>query len=151
MICKVCANDFPNLSALLLHQSIAGCSSCLAAASLPACSSTASASLLASAPSSAPALSLSGTDPLDSIVALDCEMVAVEDARSGQEKSALARVAIVDWRGGLLLDTFVRPKEKVCTIEHISFHMLKQLYLWAFIPTFVAGSGLSNLGFGSMC
>jgi RNA exonuclease 4 len=31
----------------------------------------------------------------------------------GGEKSALARVAIVDWNGDVLLDTFVKPQEKV--------------------------------------
>jgi hypothetical protein len=64
-----------------------------------------------------------------SIVALDCEMVAgasraqhvccdlsavaVAGTGPGGEKSALARVAIVDWNGEVLLDTFVKPQEKV--------------------------------------
>lgn len=44
------------------------------------------------------------------IVAMDCEMVGV--GPSGTQ-SALARVSIVDGNGNVLLDRFVRPKEKV--------------------------------------
>lgn len=43
-------------------------------------------------------------------VAIDCEMVGV--GPNGSE-SILARVSIVNWHGAVLLDTFVRPKEKV--------------------------------------
>ncbi len=44
------------------------------------------------------------------LVALDCEMVGVGPEG---ERSALARVAVVNQDGNVLLDTFVRPKEKV--------------------------------------
>jgi len=40
-------------------------------------------------------------------------MVAVQTAKYGQEKSALARVALVDWNGRVLLDTYVKPNSKV--------------------------------------
>lgn len=43
-------------------------------------------------------------------VAIDCEMVGVGPNAS---ESVLARVSIVNWHGAKLLDTFVRPQEKV--------------------------------------
>jgi len=43
-------------------------------------------------------------------VALDCEMVGI--GASGQQ-SALARVSVTDWAGGVLLDTFVRVPDRV--------------------------------------
>ncbi|MCO5555784.1 hypothetical protein L7F22_009329 [Adiantum nelumboides] len=43
-------------------------------------------------------------------VAMDCEMVGV--GPNGSE-SVLARCSIVNWHGAVLLDTFVRPQEKV--------------------------------------
>jgi RNA exonuclease 4 len=46
----------------------------------------------------------------DNVVSLDCEMVGVGD---GGHRSILARVAIVDWDGNVLLDTFVKPTEPV--------------------------------------
>lgn len=42
-------------------------------------------------------------------VALDCEMVGIGDGH----KSAVARVCLLDWDGGVLLDTFVRVTEPV--------------------------------------
>jgi RNA exonuclease 4 len=45
---------------------------------------------------------------LTPIVALDCEMVEVDDHSDG-----LARVSIVNYNGQVLLDTFVRPKGKI--------------------------------------
>ncbi len=39
-------------------------------------------------------------------------MHAVAGSGPGGEKSALARVAIVDWNGEVLLDSFVKPQEK---------------------------------------
>ena len=43
-------------------------------------------------------------------VALDCEMVGVG---SDGRQSALARVSIVDWDGGVLLDTFVKVSQPI--------------------------------------
>jgi RNA exonuclease 4 len=43
-------------------------------------------------------------------VAIDCEMVGV--GPDGSE-SMLARVSIVNWHGAVLMDSFVKPKEKV--------------------------------------
>jgi len=42
-------------------------------------------------------------------VALDCEMVGVQDGH----KSAVARVCVLDWEGDVLLDKFVRVTEPV--------------------------------------
>lgn len=106
MLCKSCANEFKTLCALLQHQSISGCRNSLAAASMASPSSTStSASAFQISPSSLP--------PIHSVVALDCEMVAVQTEKYGQEKSALARVALVDWNGRVLLDTYVKPNAKV--------------------------------------
>lgn len=44
-------------------------------------------------------------------VAIDCEMVGVGGEEN--ERSALARVSIVNYHGHLILDTFVKPKERV--------------------------------------
>ncbi|PWW76521.1 hypothetical protein C7212DRAFT_363642 [Tuber magnatum] len=44
-------------------------------------------------------------------ISLDCEMVGV--GGPANERSALARVSIVNYHGHVILDTFVRPKEKV--------------------------------------
>ncbi|TGZ85447.1 hypothetical protein EX30DRAFT_337805 [Ascodesmis nigricans] len=44
-------------------------------------------------------------------IAMDCEMVGV--GAPPHESSALARVSIVNYHGHILLDCFVRPKEKV--------------------------------------
>ncbi|WAQ86120.1 hypothetical protein PtA15_6A750 [Puccinia triticina] len=44
-------------------------------------------------------------------LAIDCEMVGV--GPRGNERSALARVSIVNYYGNVVLDTYVRPKEKV--------------------------------------
>jgi RNA exonuclease 4 len=44
-------------------------------------------------------------------IAIDCEMVGV--GGKDNERSALARVSIVNYHGNVLLDTFVKPKEKV--------------------------------------
>ncbi|QDZ21444.1 exonuclease [Chloropicon primus] len=44
------------------------------------------------------------------IVALDCEMVGVGD---GGQKSALARVVVVNYYGNVLVDTFCTPKGRV--------------------------------------
>ena len=54
----------------------------------------------------------SANTPPPAAVALDCEMVAVAGAQYGQEMSALARVAVVDWNGNVVLDTFVKPDAK---------------------------------------
>lgn len=43
-------------------------------------------------------------------IAIDCEMVGV--GPNGTE-SILARVSIVNWHGAVLLDTFVKPRERV--------------------------------------
>lgn len=43
-------------------------------------------------------------------MAIDCEMVGV--GPNGEE-SVLARVSLVNWHGASILDTFVRPREKV--------------------------------------
>jgi RNA exonuclease 4 len=43
-------------------------------------------------------------------MAIDCEMVGV--GAQGLQ-STLGRVSIVNWHGAVLLDTFVRPKERV--------------------------------------
>ena len=43
-------------------------------------------------------------------VAIDCEMVGVGPRGTG---NALARVSIVNWHGHVVLDTFVKPKERV--------------------------------------
>jgi RNA exonuclease 4 len=43
-------------------------------------------------------------------MAIDCEMVGV-GAQGVQ--STLGRVSIVNWHGAVLLDTFVKPKERV--------------------------------------
>jgi hypothetical protein len=126
MICKVCATECPNFSALLLHQS-KGCSGVLAAAQslvkppgVPAHSASTAALLYSSA------LDASSTEqlpPPHSIVALDCEMVAVEGAKHWLEKSALARVAVVDWNERVLLDTFVKPNSPVSCAEHAYFSL----------------------------
>ncbi|KAJ6259266.1 hypothetical protein Dda_6165 [Drechslerella dactyloides] len=44
-------------------------------------------------------------------IAIDCEMVGV--GPPGNEQSALARVSLVNYNGHCVLDTFVRPKERV--------------------------------------
>ncbi len=95
MTCKVCASKFPSMSALLKHQSDSECGKSLTAAAI----------------ASLPKASSAGQNQT-SAVALDCEMVAVEGAAYGQEMSALARVAVVDWDGRVLLDTFVKPDAK---------------------------------------
>lgn len=46
------------------------------------------------------------------VLGLDCEMVDVQGARRKRE-SCLARVAIVNYKGKVLLDTFCAPKAKV--------------------------------------
>lgn len=47
-------------------------------------------------------------------ISMDCEMVGVGPlGRENGERSALARVSIVNYHGHILLDTFVLPKEKV--------------------------------------
>ena len=127
MLCKVCkqATEFPNLSALLQHQST-GCSGVLAAAQAKTFGS-----LTHSASNAAQVLDASVTGqlpPLQSIVALDCEMVAVEGAKHWLEKSALARVAVVDWNERLLLDTFVKPSSPVRHVAH-SFKLQAALCL----------------------
>ncbi len=99
MLCRVCSKDFPNLSALLQHQSITECGSSLTAA--------------ASAPTQAPSIASPAQPSPECVIALDCEMVAVEGTKHGMERSALARVAVVDWSGRVLLDTFVKPGAKV--------------------------------------
>lgn len=43
-------------------------------------------------------------------VAIDCEMVGVGPEGS---ESVLARVSIVNWHGAILMDSFVKPQEKV--------------------------------------
>lgn len=43
-------------------------------------------------------------------LAVDCEMVGV--GPNGSE-SSLARVSLVDWNGAVVLDEFVRQKERV--------------------------------------
>jgi RNA exonuclease 4 len=43
-------------------------------------------------------------------VALDCEMVGVGP---GGAESVLARVSVVNFHGAVLLDAFVRPRERV--------------------------------------
>lgn len=43
-------------------------------------------------------------------MAIDCEMVGV--GAQGLQ-STLGRVSIVNWHGAVLLDTFVKPKERV--------------------------------------
>lgn len=56
-------------------------------------------------------------DPgLTPIVALDCEMVGV-----GPEgkRSALARVALVNQEGHVLMDMHVKPKEKVTDYRYV--------------------------------
>lgn len=45
-----------------------------------------------------------------SVLAIDCEMVGVGPEGS---ESTLARVSIVNYHGALVLDRFVRPREKV--------------------------------------
>ncbi|KAF3926598.1 hypothetical protein AA313_de0206403 [Arthrobotrys entomopaga] len=44
-------------------------------------------------------------------IAIDCEMVGV--GPQGHEQSALARVSLVNYNGHCVLDTFVKPKERV--------------------------------------
>ncbi|EPS36050.1 hypothetical protein H072_10477 [Dactylellina haptotyla CBS 200.50] len=44
-------------------------------------------------------------------IAIDCEMVGV--GPQGNEQSALARVSLVNYNGHCVLDTFVKPKERV--------------------------------------
>ena len=44
-------------------------------------------------------------------IAIDCEMVGVGGPR--YERSALARISIVNFHGHCLLDSFVTPKERV--------------------------------------
>lgn len=46
----------------------------------------------------------------DFYVAIDCEMVGVGPEGS---ESTLARVSIVNYHGVIMLDRFVRPREKV--------------------------------------
>jgi RNA exonuclease 4 len=50
------------------------------------------------------------TPPLSGCVAIDCEMVGVGRNKS---RSILARVAVVDEHGACLLDSYVRPTERV--------------------------------------
>ncbi|KAG0129547.1 ribonuclease H-like domain-containing protein [Tuber indicum] len=52
----------------------------------------------------------SATEP-GKYISLDCEMVGVGGPTN--ERSALARVSIVNYHGHIILDTFVRPKERV--------------------------------------
>ncbi|KAH8150552.1 uncharacterized protein LAJ45_05248 [Morchella importuna] len=64
---------------------------------------------------SAEAVAISEADPsrteVGKYVAIDCEMVGVGGAEN--ERSALARVSIVNFHGHLVMDTFVKPKEPV--------------------------------------
>lgn len=61
------------------------------------------------------AVAVSEVDPskteVGRYIAVDCEMVGVGGDEN--ERSALARVSIVNYHGHLVLDTFVKPKEKV--------------------------------------
>ena len=43
-----------------------------------------------------------------SYVAMDCEMVGTADS-----KSVLARVVLLDWKGRLLFDSYVKPEQEV--------------------------------------
>ncbi|KAI7844376.1 hypothetical protein COHA_002174 [Chlorella ohadii] len=61
------------------------------------------------APANRPTSTGSDTGPTK-VLAIDCEMVGVGP---GGEQSALARVCIVNSAGNVLLDRYVRPKEKV--------------------------------------
>ncbi|KAF3923960.1 hypothetical protein ABW21_db0200487 [Orbilia brochopaga] len=68
----------------------------------------------ASAPVAALTLSSSSSDRASEAgryIAIDCEMVGV--GPPGHEQSALARVSLVNYNGHCVLDTFVRPKERV--------------------------------------
>ncbi|EWC45354.1 hypothetical protein DRE_00753 [Drechslerella stenobrocha 248] len=67
-------------------------------------------------PTVAPALAspAPGTDKASEAgryIAIDCEMVGV--GPPGSEMSALARVSLVNYNGHCVLDTFVKPKERV--------------------------------------
>lgn len=68
-----------------------------------------------SAKSSTEAIASSEFDPsktdVGRYIAIDCEMVGVGGEEN--ERSALARVSIVNYHGHLILDTFVKPKERV--------------------------------------
>ncbi|OLL23064.1 RNA exonuclease 4 [Neolecta irregularis DAH-3] len=58
------------------------------------------------------AVTLSSTDTKPGkYLALDCEMVGVGSAED--QNSVLARVSIVNYHGNVILDTFVKPREKV--------------------------------------
>jgi hypothetical protein len=125
MTCKVCASKFSHVSALLKHQSDSECGKSLTAAAIASPPKASPAgqnptfcirnivtnTTLSSANAPPPALATasSGQPSPCCALALDCEMVAVEGAAHGQEISALARVAVVDWDGRVLLDTFVKP------------------------------------------
>lgn len=46
-------------------------------------------------------------------LAMDCEMVGVGECSLLAEESALARVTLVDWQGQVVVDTLVRPYERI--------------------------------------
>ena len=51
-------------------------------------------------------------------LALDCEMVGIG---ADGKQSALARVSLVDWYGGVVLDTFVKVPSRVTDFRtHVS-------------------------------
>lgn len=54
--------------------------------------------------------SVGADNTLTAVVAMDCEMVGIG---ANGSKSVLARVCIVNAAGNVLLDTFVRPEERV--------------------------------------
>lgn len=67
-----------------------------------------------------------GKDAVGKFVAMDCEFVGVGD----DDKSALARVSIVNFYGVLLLDTFVKPQAKVTNwrtwVSGVAPHHMKE-------------------------
>lgn len=71
---------------------------------------------------------------LGKFVAIDCEMVGVGE---GGEDSILARVSIVNFHGHVLLDEYVKPREKVTDfrthVSGIKYHHLKEGILMSFV------------------
>lgn len=79
------------------------------------------------------------------VIALDCEMVGV--GPQGQ-RSALARVSIVNSYGNVVLDTFVQPKEPVTDFRtHVSGVRPNDLEVRAFISCIFDNERATDLDF----
>lgn len=84
--------------------------------------------------------SLSTDSSLTPVLAMDCEMVGVGPNGT---KSVLARVCIVNSAGNVLLDTFVRPQEKVTDFRCVCVRLSNTRM--QFPPDYIAYTTISRI------